>query len=128
MVLTGCQSAPEPEGLAFGDDLSDPEERTVCDKLEEESRAKTICKGAGLTGEGTDARYICDSGKPLDISYYNGVQPAVIARYDDDVMVMVAKKAASGSRYAQGNSEFWEHHDEAMLTWRNAETQTCKPE
>ncbi len=85
---------------------------------------------AGMLQAPKTVSFACDGfdkSKPVSMAYYNDIDPPVaVMTYGSDRAVMVVQPSGSGARYGAPGVEFWEHHGEALVTWRGQKA-TCKP-
>jgi membrane-bound inhibitor of C-type lysozyme len=63
----------------------------------------------------TGIAFTCDDGKRVSADF-DAVSGAVQLEKDGKTITLPQVEAASGSRYADGAIEFWDHGGEAMLT------------
>jgi len=83
------------------------------------------------TGSPTATRsigYQCaglDQSKHLLVAFYNQTDPpSAVVTYGSQQVIAVLQRSGSGAKYGAKDMEFWEHHGEALFTWRGKQY-TC---
>ena len=51
------------------------------------------------------------------VTFFQTDPPTLIAERGDQVSLMYLQPSASGSKYQGRNESFWEHQNEARVTW-----------
>jgi len=75
---------------------------------------------------GVTYHYRCPTGRSFTVRYDRDYTMAFVA-FGKKTYKLPARIAASGSRYAKGKVEFWEHHGEAMLNGvRGGDLHDCR--
>lgn len=75
---------------------------------------------------GPSYHYTCQNGRSFDVRYDKDHTVAFVD-FGSKHYLLPAAISASGSRYARGRVEFWEHHGEAMLNGvRGGDNHSCK--
>jgi uncharacterized protein len=64
--------------------------------------------------------YACDGDPRHEViaTFFQTDPPTLIAERGDRVSLMYLQPSGSGAKYQGGNESLWEHHGEAMITWR----------
>jgi uncharacterized protein len=74
--------------------------------------------------------YLCDNDprNEVIVTFFETDPQSLIAEHGDSVSFMDIQPSGSGAKYQGRNETFWEHHDEASITWGfGAPQMKCKP-
>lgn len=91
----------------------------VCAAKAYQQRIAELQAGFSLLDPVGSARYDCPGAPPAEASasFFATEPPTAAVTFQGATQVMFAMPSGSGTRYAGGNSQLWEHQGVAMIRW-----------
>ena len=123
------QLAAQWKWIASRDVCVKAKEPRVCLQSSYQRRIVELQIQSGLLKAQKAVGYICgglDPNVPFTASFYNETDPpSAVVTYGTEQVIAILEPAASGTKYAATDFEFWTHQSDALLT-RSGKQHICK--
>jgi membrane-bound inhibitor of C-type lysozyme len=78
--------------------------------------AAFFAPGHAAENDTVKAVYLSEDGTKIPVDFDNRANKVTIHLFDGTSMTLTATESASGARYSDGRTDFWEHHGEAFMS------------
>lgn len=68
------------------------------------------------------SRFLCEDGRELDVTFHTGEPARVVIVAGRRTIELAQTVSASGARYSDGVTTFWNKGDQALFEWANGST------